>query len=246
MPARGPVGVLVLVLMVLVGALAWAQAPASPQALSSQAERPPTIDELRKAVAALRGDRIARPTSYDALTPQQKAYVASILSGPRGDISGSLGIMMVSPVLGDLAQKAIAYSRFAGRPGYSTVPAKLSELAILMGARAWTAQYAWNAHEGAGLRAGLPPDVVNAVKAGRRPSAMDQDVEAVYTFCAELLATKQVSDTTFQNAKRVLGGDQGIVDLTATLGLYQTVAMLMVVDRMPLPTGVAPPLKPLP
>jgi 4-carboxymuconolactone decarboxylase len=234
-------GVLVLVLVALVGALAMAQAPAS-----SQPEPPPTIDELRKAVAALRGDRIKRPTSYDALTPQQKAYVASILSGPRGDISGSLGILMVSPGLGDLAQKAIAYGRFAGRPGYSVVPPKLSELAILMGARAWTAQYAWNAHERAGIRAGLSAEVVNAVKAGRRPAAMDKDVEAVYNFVSELLTTKQVSDATFQTARAVLGGDQGIVDLTGTLGLYQMVAMLMVVDRMPLPPGVELPLEPLP
>ena len=56
---------------------------------------------------------------------------------------------------------------------------------------------------------------------------------------------QQVSDRTFEAAKKVLGGDRGVVDLTATLGLYQTVAMLMVVDRMPLPAGVEP-LKPLP
>ena len=219
--------------------LARAQAPASVTA------QPPTIDELRKAVASLRGGRIPRPTSYDALTPAQKAYVTGILSGPRGDISGSLGIMMVSPGLGDLTQRAIAYARFAGRDGYSTVPPKLSELAILIGARAWTAQYAWNAHEGAGLRAGLTADVVDAVKAGRRPARMEKDVEAVYNFCTELLAAKQVSDATFEAARSVLRGDQGIVDLVGTLGLYQMVAMLMVVDRMPLPPGVELPLKPL-
>jgi len=229
-------------------AVAQGWAPASTQAqapTSTQAEASPTLEELRKAVASLRGGRIPRPTSYDALTREQKAYVNSILSGPRGDISGSLGIMMVSPGLGDLAQKAIAYARFAGREGYSTVPPKLSELAILMGARAWTAQYAWNAHERAGLNAGLSVEVVEAVKAGRRPTTMEKDVEAVYNFCNELLTTKQVSDATFEVAKRVLRGDQGVVDLVGTLGLYQMVAMLMVVDRMPLPPGVEPPLKPL-
>jgi 4-carboxymuconolactone decarboxylase len=229
----------------LAGVLAGTVAAGDQGPGPAQAEAPPTIEELRKAVANLRGDRIKRPTSYDALTPQQQEYVKSILSGPRNDISGSLGILMVSPVLGDLAQKAIAYGRFAGRPGYSTVPPKLSELAILMGARAWTAQYAWNAHERAGVRAGLSEDVVGAIKVGKRPASMDKDVEAIYNFVSELLATKQVSDATFQTAKSVLGGDQGVVDLTATLGLYQMVAMLMVVDRMPLPAGVEP-LKPLP
>jgi mannose-6-phosphate isomerase-like protein (cupin superfamily) len=54
-----------------------------------------------------------------------------------------------------------------------------------------------------------------------------------------------VSDATFQTARIVLGGDRGIIDLTATLGAYQVVAMMMVVDRFPLPGGAAPELKPL-
>jgi hypothetical protein len=33
----------------------------------------------------------------------------------------------VSPALGDLTQKAMAYSRFAGRDGFSSVPPKLNE-----------------------------------------------------------------------------------------------------------------------
>ena len=92
------------------------------------------VEQARQAVANLRGDRIWRPSSYDALTAEQKAFVNGILSGPRRGIDGALGIMMVSPVLGDLAQKAIAYTRFN-----PTVPPKLNELAILIGARAWAA-----------------------------------------------------------------------------------------------------------
>ena len=116
-------------------------------------------------MAALRGDRIWRPTSYDELTAEQKAFVNSILSGPRRGIDGALGIMMVSPVLGDLAQKAIAYARFN-----PSVPPKLNELAILIGARAWSAQYAWYAHHRAALSAGLPADVIDAIQtASGRP-----------------------------------------------------------------------------
>jgi 4-carboxymuconolactone decarboxylase len=205
----------------------------------------PTLDQLRTAVANLRGGRIPRPTSYDALTPEQKSFVNGILSGPRGDISGSLGVMMVSPAFGDAAQKAIAYARFAGREGYSNVSPKLTELAILMGARAWTAHYAWYVHRRAAERAGLSPAVIDAVRDGRRPAPMEKDVEVVYNFCQELLMTKQVSDATFQAARSVLGGDKSVVDLVGTLGVYQLVAMMMVVDQFPLPEGVAPELKPL-
>lgn len=206
-------------------------------------ETPPSIDELRKAVADLRGGRIPRPASYDAMTADQQAFVKSVLSGPRGDISGSLGVMMPSPAFADLAQKAIAYSRFAGRPGYSSLSPKLSELAILMGARAWTAHYAWYVHRPAAERAGLPADVVNAIRDGRRPAKMDRDVAVVYDFCTELLTKKQVSTATLQAARGAIGGDRGVVDLVATLGMYQLVAMMMVVDEFPLPNGVTSELR---
>ncbi len=109
-------------------AVMQAQTPASGQG--------PTLEQAQQAVAALRGGRIWRPSSYDELNAEQKAFVHSILSGPRRGIDGALGIMLVTPVMGDLAQKAIAYSRFN-----QTIPPKLNELAILIGARAWTAQY---------------------------------------------------------------------------------------------------------
>jgi 4-carboxymuconolactone decarboxylase len=212
---------------------------------SGQDAKTPSTEELRKAVASLKGGRIPRPSSYDAMTAEQKAFVTSVLSGPRGDISGSLGVMILSPTFGDLAQKAIAYARFAGREGYSIVPPKLSELAIIMGARAWTANYAWYVHRRAAERAGVPIAVIDAIRDGRRPPAMDRDVAAVYTFCNELLTRKQVSNATLQDARAVLGGDRGVVDLIGTLGMYQVVAMMMVVDEFPLPDGVASELKPL-
>jgi 4-carboxymuconolactone decarboxylase len=232
----GHLAVVALLALVLGYAGAAAQAPTA---------KSPTIDELRKAVASLRGGRIPRPSSYDAMTAEQKAFVTSVLSGPRGDISGSLGVMIVSPAFADLAQKTIAYARFAGREGYSTVPPRLSELAILMGARVWTAHYAWYVHRRAAEQAGLPAAVIDAVRDGRQPGAMDRDVAAVYTFCNELLTKKQVSNATLQTARAVLGGDRGVVDLVGTLGMYQVVAMMMVVDEFPLPDGVKSELKPL-
>ena len=72
--------------------------------------------------------------------------------------------------------------------------------------------------------------MIDAIRDGKRPASMDREVAAVYTFCNELLTTKQVSDATLQSARKFLGGDRGVVDLVATLGVYQLVAMTMVVD----------------
>src|SRR5262249_918297 len=119
-----------------------------------------TAEQLPQTVSHLRGNRIETPNDWDKLTPDQKRYVESILSGPRGDISGPLGVMMVTPQLGDLTQKAIAYARFAGREGFSSVPPKLNELAILVVAKHWSAEYVWNAHHTAAVRNGSTPEVV--------------------------------------------------------------------------------------
>jgi 4-carboxymuconolactone decarboxylase len=210
------------------------------QAPPGQSEAPPTAAQLREAVSRLRGNRITTPTNYDTLTPQQKKYVGGILSGPRADISGPLGVMMVSPELGDLAQRALAYSRFAGREGFSTVPPKLNELAILLVAKHWSAEYVWNAHHTAAVRFGLPADAVEAIRVGKRPMSMEKDVEIVYDFANDFLTTRVISDAMVKAAKEVLGGDRGVVDLVATMGLYQISSMMVALDQTPLPQGRKP------
>jgi 4-carboxymuconolactone decarboxylase len=210
------------------------------QAPREQREGPPTATQLRETVSRLRGNRITTPNDYDKLTAEQKEYVASILSGPRADISGPLGVMMVSPELGDLSQKAIAYARFAGREGFSTVPPKLNELAILVVAKHWSAEYVWNAHHNAAVRFGLPADVVEAIRLGKRPPVMEKDVEVVYDFAHEFISKRQLSDATVNAAKQVLGGDRGVVDLVGTMGLYQISSMMVALDQTPLPQGRKP------
>ncbi len=209
--------------------------PADPP--SGAAAPAPTVEQLRKTVAGLKGNRIQTPNDYDALTPEQKAYARSILTGPRASITGPLGVMMVTPTLGDLSQKAMAYARFAGQPGFSTVPPKLNELAILIVAKHWSAEYVWNAHHGYGVRMGLPPAVVEAIRTGKHPPAMEKDVEAVYNFATEFLTTRHVSDATRQAAKAVLGGDRGVVDLVGTMGLYQISSMMVSRDETPVGDG---------
>ena len=148
--------------------------------------------------------------------------------------------MMVSPELGDLAQKAIAYSRFAGREGFSSVPPKLNELAILIVARHWSAEYVWNAHHTAAERLGIPSEVVEAIRTGKRPAVMEKDVEVIYNFASDFITKREVSDQTLMAAKNVLGGDRGVVDLVGTMGLYQISSMMVALDQTPLPQGTKP------
>ena len=216
-----------------------AQAPASESAA-------PTLEVFERAIETLPEGRVARPASYEAMTDEQKRYLASVLAGPRNAVSGPLVVMLASPVLGDLAQKTMAYARFAGTDGFSSVPVKLNELAILMAARAWSSPYVWEAHDRFAVRVGLPPSLVDAIRTNSAPPTdRDPDGAAVIACVDEMLRTKQVSDATFAAARTALGGDRALVDLIGTLAIYQMSAMLTAVDRTGLTEGEPPILRPL-
>jgi len=185
------------------------------------------------------GDRF-QPLTYDQMTPPQKTMIENLLSGERRGTGGPFNVLLRSPEIGDLAQKFGAGVRF-----HSSLSKKLNEMAIILTARYWTAQFEWNAHKRAALAAGLDPAIVDAIAAGRRPAKMQPDEQAVYTFGTELLRTKQVSDKTFQTAVKAVG-ERGVVDLISVMGYYQLVSMLLNVDRYPLGDGVQPELKPIP
>lgn len=183
----------------------------------------------------LRGDRF-KPLTAAEMTPEQKAMVDAILAGPRTSLNGPFNVMLRSPDLGDRLQKVGEYVRFK-----TSIPPRLNELAILVTARAWTAQYEWYAHQQYALKAGLPPVVIEEIAAGKRPSKMESDEEIVYNFTRELIDTKQVSDANF-NAVKDKFGERGVVDLIGLVGYYHIVSMLLNVDRYPLPEGAKPPL----
>jgi 4-carboxymuconolactone decarboxylase len=186
----------------------------------------------------LRGGRF-QPLTYDAMSPDQKKLVESILSGPRTSLDGPFNVLLRSPEMGDLAQKFGAYARF-----HSSLPPRLNEFVILITGRFWTAQFEWQAHHKYALTAGLEPDVIDALAAGKKPTGMKPDEETVYNFCTEVLTSKHASDRTFQAAKEKFG-ERGVVDMLAVMGYYQFVSMLLNVDEYPLPPGVQPELKPL-
>lgn len=186
----------------------------------------------------LRGDRF-RPLTYDEMTPAQRTMIEHVLAGPRGSTDGPFNVQLRSPEMGDLGQQFGAATRFS-----TSVPRKLYELAIIMTARHWTAQFEWYAHHRSALQAGISAAVCDAIAAGRRPASMPPDETIVYDFASELLDTKQVSDATFDAAKKLLG-ERGVVDLINVMGWYGTVSMLLNVDRYPMPDGAQAELRPL-
>ena len=186
---------------------------------------------------SLRGDRFA-PLTWEKMTAEQRTMTEHVLAGPRRSLDGPMNILLRSPEMGDIAQQFGASMRFL-----TSMPTKLRELAIIVTARHWTAQFEWQAHSRAAADAGLDPAIISAIAENRRPAKLAPEEAVVYNFVSELLTTKKVSDPTFAAARGQLG-ERGVVDLIGLLGWYQMVSMLLNVDRYPLPDGAPLPLKP--
>ncbi len=174
-----------------------------------------------------------------SLTGEQQALVDAISSGPRGRFSnsGPFAVYLHAPGFGHLAQQLGGYVRLG-----TSVPPRLSELAILCTARFWQAQYEWVAHAAIAAKQGVKPATIRDLQAGRTPTSAPRDEMAIYAFVRELYATRRVSDATYQRVHKLLG-DAGMVELVGILGYYAMVSMILNVFRMPVPEGTPAPFR---
>jgi 4-carboxymuconolactone decarboxylase len=177
-----------------------------------------------------------KPLTPETMTPEQKEVADRIMAGPRKGMRGPFSALLRSPGLADSAQKLGEYVRFN-----TSIPPRLNELAILLTARHWTAQYEWYAHHRLAMQAGLSPDIATAIAEGKRPGSMGPEETIVYDFGHELIETGQVSDASYKAVVDKFG-ERGAVDLIGVMGYYSLVSMVLNVDRVPIPEGGKLPL----
>jgi 4-carboxymuconolactone decarboxylase len=177
-----------------------------------------------------------KPLSPETMTPEQKEVADRIMAGPRKGMRGPFSALLRSPELADSAQKLGEYVRFK-----TSISPRLNELAILLTARRWSAQYEWYAHHRLAMQAGLSPDIATAIAEGKRPAAMGPEETIVYNFCHELIETGQVSDPSYKAVVDKFG-ERGAIDLIGVMGYYSLVSMVLNVDRVPIPEGGKAPL----
>src|SRR6478672_3504508 len=139
------------------------------------------------------GPRRFALTPLAEMTPEQLAVAKAIMSGPRASVgspaaapgatslSSPFNVWNRRPELADRLQKVGEYIRFR-----SSLPPRLNELAILITARRWNAQYEWFAHHRLAMAGGLDPKIAEDLANGRRPAGMKDDEAVVYDFTTEL------------------------------------------------------------
>ena len=153
--------------------------------------------------AASRAEDITRfpPLKPEELSPPQKAWADEIAVPPRNAKFGSppYRAYIRNPELAPRLSALSDYLRWK-----TSLPPRLSELAILITAREWTAQYEWYAHYPHAIEGGLDPKVAEAIAAGKRPDGMRDDETALYDLVTSLYHDRKVTDAVYKAAKEQL------------------------------------------
>lgn len=173
------------------------------------------------------GARISLPDTGEMSEAQRRVF-DMIVSGKRGELVGPLRAALHNP------QLAEAWSKLGEILRYQTsLPPKLSELAVLITARHWNSELEWSVHRPAAEAAGLNSALIDAIRDGAVPS-MDEEEAEIYRFTGGLLRSGTVSDEVYQLVLR-RWGELGAVELTALIGYYCMVALTLNVHQIPLP-----------
>src|SRR5438552_1363270 len=123
------------------------------------------------------------------MTDAQRAASKTVTAGKRAGVRGPFPAMLRSPELCARAAHLGELMRFG-----TSLPPRLSEMAILITAYNWRAQYEWFAHASLAKQSGLSEDIIEAIRTGRKPAKMQVDEVALHEFCTEMHDTKRVSD----------------------------------------------------
>jgi 4-carboxymuconolactone decarboxylase len=181
--------------------------------------------------------RIPLP-AREELDAAQREVWDRVVAGPRGTVIGPLRAAIHNP---ELAARWSAMGE-ALRFGTS-LPKRLSELAICVTGRRWSSQVEWWVHARTAAEAGIAPAILDAIRDGRPPVFIDALEAVVYDFARELQQGGRVPDETYAAARDAFGV-KGVVELTALIGYYTMVSMTLNAHGIPLPDGEHEPLEP--
>jgi 4-carboxymuconolactone decarboxylase len=105
------------------------------------------------------------------------------------------------------------------------------------------AHYEWFAHKREALRAGLEPEVIDAIAERKAPQIHDVKGQAIYAYAVMLHENHVVSDEVHEAVVREFG-ERGVVELVGLLGYYTLVAMTLNAFEIGLPPGEVEELTP--
>ena len=161
--------------------------------------------------------RITQITERSQVEEGSQGIFDSIATS-RGRVSGPFSVLLNSPEVAGRAAHLGAYIRFE-----STLTPSQRELAIITTAREFDCAYEWAAHASLAERACVPTSTIDAIANGGDLSELSDDEALIVSYGRQILRDHRVSEDTFEAAKAKFG-EQGVTELTATIGYYGMLA----------------------
>jgi len=165
------------------------------------------------------------------MSPAQKETYDESIAGKRGAPPAPMMAWLNSPEMARHATRLGEVLRFD-----TSFPAKLSEIAILVTARHWTAHYEWYAHKRLALKGGMDPRIIEDIRDRRTPVFDDPKGQMIYDIARSLHEGHGVSKTLYDEAVKLLG-ERGIVEIIGLCGYYTLVSMTLNTFEFELPEG---------
>ncbi len=123
--------------------------------------------------------------SYDDLSDEQQTLYNQIVKTrgiePNGQIGDPFDAWLLNAEMGKRITGMGEFFRFR-----TSVDRRYIELTILVTGQFWQAQFEWYAHEPMGLKAGLPQEVIDAIKVGDTPPFEHEADRITFELCREL------------------------------------------------------------
>lgn len=154
----------------------------------------------------------------DGLSPQQGEVFDSIVAS-RGKMLRPFAVLLHRPDLARAVADLGTVIRYQGM-----LSGHVRELAIFTTAIERDCEYEWVAHLPLAREAGVSEETLDAVQ--HRTPVADPSDAAVVEFVRELCRTGRVGDATFEAAAKTYG-EEGTVELVATVGYYTMMAFVM-------------------
>lgn len=170
----------------------------------------------------------------EAMSPEQRKFYDDYLARFGKEPVGPVWVWLTVPTL---AQAAAELGFHVSRN--LELPKRLKEIAVLVTARHWNAQYEWYAHERMSAAAGVESDIIDAIRDRRRPAFRDGKDELVFDFATAVMEKGRVDDALYRRAIAALG-DRQVVELTTVLGLYAMVSITLNTFEFAIPADGVP------
>jgi 4-carboxymuconolactone decarboxylase len=197
----------------------------SRDAQSAIAKGAPTVEKKEETNMRL---KLLSPGEMNA---DQKQTYDEAIAGKRGSPPAPMMAWLNSP------QMARHATRLGEELRFNTLfPAKLSEIAILVTARHYTAHYEWFAHKRLALKGGMDPKIIEAIRDRRTPEFDDPKGKTIYEVAKSLHEGHGLSNALYAEAVSVLS-ERGLVEIIGLCGYYTLVSLTLNTFEFGLPEG---------